>query len=260
MYEDQREDAMDEIGALRDEVSRLSVKLEKAEGREGGNFFEEAMASAEDTNRIAAVQREEQAKAEELLGKQEARFGRKITKLEESLKSAREHLSSSQDENANLVMELRSRPTVREYREAERRIDELERKLYAAVEAAAESADVRELKKYMGTKALVDQDKSNHRLRLERLDALPREVSKEILKAACRELEISDVALIAPCIQKLNKAMLMLPRMEKFINEVCQLVFEGIDGKGGKRTMEDVIPILKKQKDGMRNAGKVRNS
>ena len=172
-------------------------------------------------------------------------FARKLEKLENALTSTKNQMADVQDENANLILELKARPSVKTHRQSERRIDELERKLYSAVEAASESADVRELKKFMGTKALIDQDKSNHRLSLERLDALPREISKEILKQTCRELEISDVTLIAPCIQKLNKAMLMLPRMERFINDVCELVFDGLGG--GRRTMEDVVPILKKQ-------------
>lgn len=138
----------------------------------------------------------------------------------------REQLKSSQDESTNLLLELQSRPTVKQYRSSERRIDELERKLYSAVEAARESADVREMKRSMGTKALIEEDKKNHRLSLERLDAVPREIAKEILKQTCRELDISDVTLIAPCIRKMAKAMLLLPRLERFINEVCGFVFK----------------------------------
>ena len=147
---------------------------------------------------------------------------------------------------------------MKQYKASERRIDELERKLYSAVEAAQESADVRALKKHMGTKALIDEDKANHRLRLERLDAIPREISKEILKQTCRELDISDVTLIAPCIRKMSKAMLLLPRLERFINDVCGFVFKHTEEAAGKqtrgktkgrapprKTMEDVMPILR---------------
>jgi hypothetical protein len=111
------------------------------------------------------------------------------------------------------------------------------------VEAASEQEDVRELRRHMGTKAMIDDDKKNHRLRLERLDAVPREITREILKEACRELEVSDATLIAPCIRKMSKAMLLLPRLEKFINEVCGFVFKG---GAGKRTMEEVMPVLRK--------------
>ena len=104
------------------------------------------------------------------------------------------------------------------------------------------------MRRHAPTSTLIEQDRANHRLRLERLDALPREVAKEVLKQACRELDISDATLIAPCIRKMSKAMLLLPRMERFINGVCGLVFresgEGGGEKKRRRTMEDVVPIL----------------
>ena len=154
----------------------------------------------------------------------EASFARKFAKLESKLSECKAALRNAQDENTNILLELNSRPTVKQYKHAQRRIDELERKLYAAVEAAREAGDVRELRRQAGTKELISADKANHRLRLERLDAVPREVTKEILKQACRELEISDATLIAPCIRKMSKAMLLLPRLEGFVNNVCTFV------------------------------------
>ena len=68
----------------------------------------------------------------------ESTLGRKLTKLENKLCDTTERMKSAQDENTNLLLELQGRPTVKQYRAAERRIDELERKLYAAVEAAQE--------------------------------------------------------------------------------------------------------------------------
>ena len=41
-----------------------------------------------------------------------------------------------------------------------------------------EASDIRELRKFMGVGELVRRDKQNFRLKLDRLDALPREVMK----------------------------------------------------------------------------------
>ena len=72
----------------------------------------------------------------------------------------------------------------------------------------------------MSTKALIQQDKMNHRLQLHRIDALPRDIARDILQQVCRSLQISDVALIGPSIQKLTRVVTILPRLEKFADVV----------------------------------------
>ena len=64
------------------------------------------------------------------------------------------------------------------WKASQKRIEELERQLQKAVEDAREASDIRELRKYMGVGELVRRDKQNFRLKLDRLDALPREVMK----------------------------------------------------------------------------------
>ena len=66
----------------------------------------------------------------------------------------------------------------------------------------------------MGTRALMERDRVNHKLQLSSLDALPREIAKEILQETCRELQLNDVSLIGPSIRKMVQVMLMVPRLE----------------------------------------------
>jgi len=241
MYESHKERIEEEVDFLRGEVRGLNEALRVKENA----ALSDAVGGMKEN--VAMQQRKEaeevQMKELALLKQQEDSFRRKFSKLESKLSDVKQHLKSAQDENTNMLLELNSRPTTKQQRVSERRIDELERKLYAAVEAANEAGDVRELRKHVGTKNLIEKDKTNHRLRLERLDAIPREISKEILKECCRELEVSDVTMIAPCIRKMCKAMLLLPRLEKFINDVCGFVFKG---QQGKKSMEEVMPVLKK--------------
>ena len=266
VYESQREKATDEIESLRREVRSLNDALRDKENdvmkKELGGAF---VKTGDSIERMAERYREQEQENRALQLK-EASFGRKLEKLEDKLKEAKDELSVLSDEKANLLLELKARPTVKEYKASERRIDELERKLYAAVEAAQESADVRELRKHMGTKSLIEQDKGNHRLRLDRIDAIPREISKEILKQTCRELEISDVTLIAPCISKMSKAMLLLPRLERFVNDVCGFVFghqpssssssSSSSAANNRKPMEDVLPVLKRWEQQLGAVGK----
>ena len=51
---------------------------------------------------------------------------------------------------------------------------ELEERLDIAVRAAKEAGDTRELRKHLSTRALIRQDRVDHRLQLNKLDDLPR--------------------------------------------------------------------------------------
>ena len=265
LYEANKEKMDEEMLALRSEVRSLNEALRQKENRIISREFEGAMDNVgESVSRMKSKVEEVEGRNRELEGRREG-VERKLTKMENKIVDVKERLRVTRDENTNLLLELQSRPTVKQYKSAERRIDELERKLYAAVEAAQESSDVKELKRHMNTKTLIEQDKANHRLRLERLDAIPREISKEILKQTCRELDISDATLIAPCIRKMSKAMLLLPRLENFINDVCSFVFKhssdkenkkGSKSKVNRRTMEDVMPVLKNWEKQLSSLGK----
>jgi len=79
-------------------------------------------------------------------------------------------------------------------------------------------------------------------------------VTKEVLQTVCRELDVSDVSEIQPSIAKLKAVVKAVPRMERFITQVCEYLFErdrhirelggrGLNGRD-RPTMEDVMPVL----------------
>ena len=60
-----------------------------------------------------------------------------------------------------------------------------------------EASDLRELRKYMGVGEMVKRDKANYRLKLSKLDDLPRSVTEEVLKEVCRVLDVGDVTEVS---------------------------------------------------------------
>lgn len=176
---------------------------------------------------------------------------KKVTMIEQDLVAARETIAELKEENANLVLEADSRPSIRDYRLCQRRIHQLERQLADNKLALEEAHDLNDLRKYMSTQELVERDRLNHRLQLNRLSALPRETALEVVQEVCRILHLTDITLIAPSLQKLCNVVVAVPRMEKFIRDVCGFVFlnssEGVaaqDMRSAQFELEHVLPTL----------------
>mmetsp|Transcript_92 Transcript_92/g.327 ORF Transcript_92/g.327 Transcript_92/m.327 type:complete len:639 (-) Transcript_92:8-1924(-) len=154
------------------------------------------------------------------------------------------------EEVQNLRLELQSRPTVSNWQDAQTRIIDLERKLHSAVADLNFKNEEENLRQYLPASETMKRDRANHRLGLERLDALPQAVARELLRAACRELELGDVSELCPSIRKLCAATRGLPRLERFVRTVCGFVF-GVEAErdpalhGRRRTMEEVFTVLK---------------
>ena len=132
--------------------------------------------------------------------------------------------------------ELSTRPTVKQWTLKLKELSESEAKrldLVAirrdSVELLAEREKERE-KEREREKVLTDKDKrnnnnsnshnNNHDVDLWVLDSLPLEVTKNALKAVCRELGLDDVGDIQPSLIKLKAVVGAVPRMERFITQV----------------------------------------
>jgi hypothetical protein len=93
-------------------------------------------------------------------------------------------------------------------------------------------------------------DKKSHALGLQQCMAhLPADVMRDVLAALCRDLSLHDVALLQAAVRKLQAVVRAVPRMERFITELCTFVLakEEEEGRGhGTRDMEDVIHTLKR--------------
>ncbi|RLN70998.1 hypothetical protein BBJ28_00002498 [Nothophytophthora sp. Chile5] len=199
---------------------------------------------------LEAARREQELAAAKLRHR-EAAMIKKVATIEQELLTAREMIGELKEENANLTLEAESRPSIRDYRLGQRRIHQLERQVAENKLALEEASDLNELRKYMGTKELVERDRLNHRLHLNRLNTLPRETTLEIVKHVCRVLHLTDITLIAPSLDKLCSVVAAVPRMEKFIRDVCGFVFlhvnDDLDARdAGKATfeLEQVLPTL----------------
>jgi hypothetical protein len=81
-------------------------------------------------------------------------------------------------------------------------------------------------KKHLSTTERIKIDKRNHDLRLYMIESLPYTVLKEAIQGICRELDISDISEIPFSLQKLKKAVRMIPRMEEILAGVSSFIFD----------------------------------
>ncbi|EQC30030.1 hypothetical protein SDRG_12310 [Saprolegnia diclina VS20] len=235
MYETQRASMADEITALQAQVRDLCADVRAKDNR---TPVVGAGAPENELLERFEVARREQERAAALLRQRESRIQDQIGTIEAELRHTKESLQELQDENANLHLEVESRPTIPAFKAAQRRIHQLERQLADHKLAMDEATDLDELRKHTGTAALIQRDRLNAKLALNRLNALPRETAVEIVKEVCRELDLSDVTLIVPSLHKLCAVVQAVPRMERFVRDVTAVV--------GGAALEAVVPSLQK--------------
>ncbi len=151
-------------------------------------------------------------------------------KQEEEQETCMQHLrmrgEELKEEIENLRLELSNRPTMRQWNQKLRENQDLEDKLHDLVMMRGETAEIAAWRKHLSTNDRIKVDKRNYELGLWLLDSLPKTVTKEILQAVCRELDISDVSEIHNSIIKLKSVVTTVPRMEKFIAQVCTFLFQ----------------------------------
>eukprot|EP00644_Phytophthora_capsici_P003303 jgi/Phyca11/14424/fgenesh1_pg.PHYCAscaffold_7_\ len=264
VYEAQREQMQEEMEHLKGQVSALNSELrdkdnfiarqgsaalkneppvwerDSEQGSASGSRFRPGLSSVASDEmmleQLEAARREQEVAAAKLRHR-EAVMVKKVAIIEQELLAARETIAELKEENANLTLEAESRPSIRDYRLSQRRIHQLERQVAENKLALEEASDLNELRKYMGTKELVDRDRLNHRLHLNRLNTLPRETTLEVVKHVCRVLHLTDITLIAPSLDKLCSVVAAVPRMEKFIRD-------GKSGDEARFELEQVLPTL----------------
>jgi chromosome segregation ATPase len=268
LYETQREQMQREIDNLRSQVAALNGEVRDKENslsrrsslsQAGSMHWSESVSEGRHSTRLLDASddmlqrlegaRRDQEQAAAKLRQREAIMVKKISDIEQELLTARDTISELKDENANLAMEAESRPSIRDYRLAQRRIHQLERQLSEQKLALEEANDIQELRKFMGTTELMERDRMNHRLHLNRLATLPKETLLEVVKEVCRVLNLTDITLISPSLQKLCNVVTAVPRMEQFIRDVCGFVYFNGDPDNQHETetrfeLEQVLPTL----------------
>lgn len=244
LYENQRERMESEIRQLKAQVGSLSVEIKDKE-----NFNDTSEYQNELLQRLKNA-RTEQEEATSQLRNREALIMKKLKKIQQELQISRETNQEMAEENANLQLEVKSRPSVHAYRTVQKRLEKTELQLAQHQQALAEASDVAELRKLMDTKTMIQKDRQNHQLHLNRLQAVPKSVLLEIVQQVCRLLNLTDLTLIGPSIQKLCTVMTAVPRMEAFVHEISQLV---------QVDLEDIVPTVKTWKDQMAEFHQVKH-
>lgn len=186
------------------------------------------------------------------------------TEAEQNIVLMRSRANELREEIENLRLECESRPAVKQYNEAQRTIKELEEKLHDVIMMRKEAQELSAWRKHLSTAERIKIDKRNHELGLWLVDSLPKVVIKDVLQAVCRELNITDISEVQPTLVKLKTVIKAVPRMERFITNICAYVFErqlpvmppsraaklGVTATTAnvdtsQLVMEDVMPVLK---------------
>ena len=144
---------------------------------------------------------------------------------EELLDQQKRQIHEMQDEVENLRLELDARPSSKQWAQKQREMKELEEKLHDAVLMRNETAEIESWRKHLSTRERIKADRRNFELGLWLIDSLPKAVMKEALQTVCRELNVSDISEIKPSLDKLKAVMASVPRMERFISDVCSFVY-----------------------------------
>ena len=180
---------------------------------------------------------------------------------EDLVRQMRSRTTEMRDEIENLRLELNNRPTMRQWNLKITELQDLEDKLHDLVMMRGEAAEIAAWRQHLSTKDRIQVDKRNYELGLWLLDSLPKAVAKEILQGVCRELDVSDVSEIINSIVKLKTVVKTVPRMDRFISQVCAFLFQrdktilaSLPPPGSSAaaitaaqpTMEDVVPVLKR--------------
>ncbi|GBG31673.1 Centrosomal protein of 70 kDa [Hondaea fermentalgiana] len=272
-FETERRELHEERDLLNAEVRRLNHALEDRENELNGSRASSLDEIERSLLRKARDVEADQRVSREAMDRRERAIIAKLSKLEGQLAEARRAEQRAADHVENLKLELASRPTMRDWKAAQRRITKLEAQVQSAVEALEESeidearrnnifvarpsrggagngdtrrsqadgdhlsprdrvelmakralAEASDNRRRTSTAELIRRDKLNHRLGLSRLTALPKTAAHEILQEICRILELADVDLIVPALQKMCWVVRAMPRLERFAKDISGFV------------------------------------
>lgn len=136
-----------------------------------------------------------------------------------------------------MMLLLQNRPTNRDYREAIRRVRELEREVTAGVEPVSPqqqqfrnrsaSRSSYTDRKHYGTGHLVAADKAFHKRVMQGMVELGTTTITDIIRDLCLELGVKNPDSISSAVRKLKRAVEAIPPMEAFIQRVADLVIAG---------------------------------
>jgi hypothetical protein len=221
----------------------------ESEGQGPDHFTEEGLDSGSGVDRLESRSHSDRIRQLVHQLEEQKLIVKELSEDNQHLKEKNFNLTRSME---NLRLELGSRPTVKEFKDKLKEINELESQLRDVIVMRKESQEIKSWNKHISTHERILIDKKNYELKLWLLESLPKSIMKEILQGVCRELELNEVSDVVESIKKLKLVIKTVPRMERFISSVCNFVFERtipthLEGDPISRpVMEDVLPILKK--------------
>ncbi|CAM9328339.1 unnamed protein product, partial [Choristocarpus tenellus] len=116
-----------------------------------------------------------------IMRQRETRAQERCAKMQQDANDSNQRVLEVQQETlVNLELELKSRPSLRNWRSCQKRIQDLETQLSQAKTQAREAANVKELRRWVDTRELMRQDRVNYKLKLDKLDDLPTAVMKQV--------------------------------------------------------------------------------
>ncbi|RHY66235.1 hypothetical protein DYB30_004462 [Aphanomyces astaci] len=181
MYEHDRDKMEGEIRSLQSQVQELCCDVRDKENvllRQSSNGLPKHREDAF-VERLEAARLEQEQSARKLR-QQEALIQDKVAKIDADLRASKQVVADLRDENANLHLEVQSRPSIRDYKATQRRVMLLERQLHDQQVAVTHANTLDDLRQYMGTAELIYRDKQNAKLHLNRLSTLPKEACLEV--------------------------------------------------------------------------------
>ncbi|KAK9820170.1 hypothetical protein WJX72_007055 [[Myrmecia] bisecta] len=238
MYESHREGMEMELVALRAEVRTLADQLRQAENALSAKARNGPWKSPQEGEAVTRVMEAEKAAAEAQRALTSAQSA-----AAEAARLASRHVAQAEhradvlaEENASLILELDARPTVKQYKSLQRQLEILELRAAQAKpggQTAGDTAADGELDlgiKVLGGEALTSRermrrDKELHRLGLACVERIPRDVLVDLVQDLCIALELADPTALPAAAHKLLRAVASLPRLERFVGEVCEAVF-----------------------------------
>jgi hypothetical protein len=126
------------------------------------------------------------------------RLSDELSVMREAFLKAHQQVHELQDCKQNLEFELESRPSVKQYTQQQETIKSLQTRVSDLMLQQANSQELRQLSKFMTTKQRIDIDKRNYELGLSYIDMLPAIELADMIKALCRELDLSQVSDLLP--------------------------------------------------------------
>ena len=232
MYETQRDGMVRELEHLRREVRRLNVNLKSRENVIQRQDFASSWKAVPEAGAI--LERLEQEKMSlklkaEAVAERESLLSQKIAKASARITKSELKAQTLEEENANLRLDLEGRPSVRSFKLLQKKCQRLAEQLSSKKQD--ENDERRGNWKNTDTRASIKRDRDNAKLNLNRLDTEMKEVDAiEIIKTVCRILSLRDPSLIESSIEKINKVIRAVPRMQAFVTRVCNVVLPQTSG------------------------------